>query len=212
VTAVPGVPAPGDEASSSELCLAVAASSEVRDAVAGVPEVGEAVAASPELRDAVAAVPDPEIPALGIADLGILREVRTRGERVEVDITPTYSGCPAMEAIRADIVATLRRRGVADIEVRTVLSPPWSTDSISEAGRRKLLDLGIAPPGPVSRLVPEHGEWRPGLSLLPLRNLVACPHCGSSDTDEVSRFSSTACKSLHRCRSCGEPFEHFKAH
>jgi ring-1,2-phenylacetyl-CoA epoxidase subunit PaaD len=163
-----------------------------------------------DLRDLVAAVPDPELPMLTIEDLGILRDVRLDSGRVEVDVTPTYLGCPAMEAIRADIESALRGAGVADVAVRTVLSPAWSTDWMSERGRRKLREAGVAPPGAVASAAPP--APRAGLALLPLRRVVPCPRCGSRDTEEVSRFGATACKSLHRCRSCAEPFEHFKAH
>jgi ring-1,2-phenylacetyl-CoA epoxidase subunit PaaD len=152
-------------------------------------------------REAVAAVVDPEIRALTIEELGILREVRHDGDRVVVTITPTYSGCPAMDVIRADIRAALRAAGYSDAEVVTVLHPPWTTDAITPAGREKLAATGIAPPGPV---------WhRP--SAVPLRLTVRCPWCGSPDTEEISRFGSTACKALWRCRACAEPFDHMKA-
>ncbi|HEY6378408.1 MAG TPA: 1,2-phenylacetyl-CoA epoxidase subunit PaaD [Candidatus Dormibacteraeota bacterium] len=150
----------------------------------------------------LAEVADPEIPVLTIADLGILREVRVDdGGGVEVDITPTYSGCPALEAIRADIEATLRRHGHTAITVRTVLTPAWTTDWMSADGRRKLHEYGIAPPGPT------RGNGREGAEAA-----VLCPQCGSAHTSELSRFGSTPCKALHRCVTCREPFEHFKAH
>lgn len=161
-------------------------------------------ASADEIRAIVAEVVDPELPVLTIEDLGILRDVRLRGDRAEVDITPTYSGCPAMAAISADIEAALHRSGVARVEVRTVLSPAWSTAWMSEAGRRKLREFGIAPPGPVP--LPR------AVLALPVIAVVRCPQCGSSDTEETSRFSSTACKALYRCHACREPFEHFKAH
>ncbi|MGA8015290.1 MAG: 1,2-phenylacetyl-CoA epoxidase subunit PaaD [Candidatus Dormiibacterota bacterium] len=156
------------------------------------------------LRDLVGAIPDPELPMITIDDLGILRDLRVAGERVEIEITPTYSGCPAMDAIRDDIVALVKGEGVSDVEVRTVLSPAWSSDWMSEAGRLKLREAGIAPPGP--------SLPRSGLMSLALLSVLSCPHCGSEATEELSRFSSTACKALHRCRACGEPFEQFKAH
>jgi ring-1,2-phenylacetyl-CoA epoxidase subunit PaaD len=146
------------------------------------------------LHDLVAAVPDPEIPVLTIDDLGILRSVEEDGERVVVTITPTYSGCPAMDAIRADIETRLRDAGVGEVEVRTVLSPPWTTDWISEAGRRKLEQFGIAPPSPAGLLQPR----------------VCCPRCRSFHVRELSRFGSTACKSLYVCDACHEPFDRFK--
>jgi ring-1,2-phenylacetyl-CoA epoxidase subunit PaaD len=157
-------------------------------------QVGDA-----EVREAVAAVPDPELPVLTIADLGILRDVTVEDGRAVVTITPTYSGCPAMDAIRADVEAACAGVGVADVEVRTVLSPAWTTDWLSAEGARKLAEYGIAPPGP----------RRAGPVALALA--VRCPQCGSPDTRETSRFSSTACKSLWTCRSCKEPFEHMKA-
>ncbi len=152
-----------------------------------------------ELRAAVAAVPDPELPVLTIDDLGILRDVSVDGGRVVVTVTPTYSGCPAVEAIADDIRAALAGRGVTDVEVRTVLSPAWTTDWIGSEGHRKLAEYGIAPPGPAGR------------GPVPLSLSVRCPQCGSPDTRESSRFSSTACKALYTCRSCREPFEHMKA-
>jgi ring-1,2-phenylacetyl-CoA epoxidase subunit PaaD len=150
------------------------------------------------------AVPDPELPLLTLADLGILRDVAIEGARVIVSITPTYSGCPAMGAIRADLARRLVQAGFADVDVRTVLHPPWTTDWISAEGRRKLAENGIAPPGPA----PSHP--RP-LTLRRRPPDVACPHCDSLDTAEVSAFGATACKALRRCNECGEPFEHVKA-
>lgn len=147
------------------------------------------------VRAAVAAVVDPEIPVLTIDDLGILRDVRVdeRG-RVEVDITPTYSGCPATEVIRRDVEAALRDSGVENVSVRMVLSPAWTTDWMSDEGRRKLHAYGIAPPA------------KTGLRALPVR----CPQCGSTHTSEMSHFGSTPCKALRRCGVCREPFDHFK--
>jgi ring-1,2-phenylacetyl-CoA epoxidase subunit PaaD len=150
-------------------------------------------------REAVATVVDPEIRAVTIEELGILRDVREVDGRVTVTITPTYSGCPAMDVIRADIRAALRAAGHPDAEVLTVLSPAWSTDDISAAGRAKLAAAGIAPPGPARHRGP-----------VPLRLAVRCPRCGSADTQELSHFGSTACKALWRCRACAEPFEHVK--
>lgn len=144
-------------------------------------------------RSAVASVPDPELPMVTIEDLGILRDVGVVDGVVQVTITPTYAGCPAMDAIRADIEAALVGLPVV---VRTVLAPAWSTDDITDEGRRRLADAGIAPPGgPVS---------------LTLR--VRCPQCGSPNTRELSRFGSTACKSLWVCNECAEPFDRFKQH
>ena len=150
-------------------------------------------------QEAAASVVDPELVVLTIEDLGILRGVGVDADgRVTVTITPTYSGCPAMDAIRHDVVSAVRAAGHPDVEVVTALSPAWSTDRISEAGRRKLANAGIAPPtgrgtGPVA-----------------LRLSIRCPRCGSPDTEELSHFGSTACKSLWRCRACAEPFDAVK--
>jgi ring-1,2-phenylacetyl-CoA epoxidase subunit PaaD len=142
------------------------------------------------VREIVARIPDPELPFLTIEELGILRDVTVRDDgTVTVTITPTYAGCPAMDAIRSDIAAAVG----PDVEVRTVLSPAWSTDDITAAGREKLAANGIAPPGPV---------------LLQIR--PRCPRCGSPETEQLSRFGSTACKALWRCRTCAEPFDAVK--
>ncbi|MBA3488670.1 MAG: phenylacetate-CoA oxygenase subunit PaaJ [Longispora sp.] len=156
---------------------------------------------------AVAAVADPEIPTVTIEDLGILRAVELDGERVIVTITPTYSGCPAMDAIRTDIRRALPGR---EVEVRTVLSPPWSTDLITEAGLEKLQRSRIAPPVRGNAQWSTGGAGQSGAVMLAIS--LRCPNCGSPDTTELSRFGSTACKSLWRCRTCGDPFDHFKAH
>lgn len=150
---------------------------------------------------------DPELPVLTLADLGVLRDVRiTDSGRVLVTITPTYSGCPALDEMRADLRARLAEAGYRDVEVRTVLRPAWTTDWISEEGRRKLAEHGIAPP---ARIGP-----RPAgpvaLNVVPPSARVPCPRCGSTRTTELSRFSSTACKALRRCEDCREPFEHVK--
>jgi ring-1,2-phenylacetyl-CoA epoxidase subunit PaaD len=150
-------------------------------------------------------VVDPEIRVVTIAELGILREVAVDGSTVTVTITPTYSGCPAMDVIRSDIRQALRDVGFADIEVLTVLRPAWSTDMITQSGLDRLAAAGIAPPGPAGPAAP-HGSTGP--IALTLR--VRCPQCGSPDTEELSRFGSTACKALWRCRACAEPFDRLK--
>ncbi len=154
-----------------------------------------------ELLALAGSVPDPELPVLTLAELGVLRALRlTAPDRVEVELTPTYTGCPAIEAMSADIERILHDHGIPDVEVRTVLSPPWTTDAITAEGRRKLADFGIAPPRPAG---PSEGPVSVTLT-------IRCPHCGSTDTTLLSRFSSTACKALRRCESCREPFDHFK--
>jgi ring-1,2-phenylacetyl-CoA epoxidase subunit PaaD len=149
--------------------------------------------------DAVGEVLDPEVPVLTIADLGVLRSVRREGDEVVVTITPTYSGCPAMDVIRHEVELTLQALHVNG-RVETALSPAWTTDWMSEAGKAKLAEYGIAPPT---------GRRPAGPVMLSLT--VRCPLCGSPDTTELSRFGSTSCKSLWRCNSCREPFDHFKS-
>jgi ring-1,2-phenylacetyl-CoA epoxidase subunit PaaD len=151
-------------------------------------------------------VTDPELPMMTLADLGVLREVSEVDGKVVVSITPTYTGCPAMDTMRDDLVHALSTAGYREIVVRTVLHPAWSTDWISEDGKRKLAEAGIAPPGNS----PRRGTGPVPLALGPTVHSVRCPYCGSPDTDEISRFSATACKALHRCRACREPFEHVK--
>ena len=153
------------------------------------------------VRAAVSAVTDPEIPVLTIADLGVLRDIKAGADGVEVTITPTYSGCPAMTAIGLEIEAALAALDVGPVRVRTSLSPAWTTDWLSEDGRRKLQAYGIAPPPP--------GSGRRALFDEPR---IACPRCGSGDTEQISEFGSTSCKSLHRCLTCREPFDAFKCH
>jgi ring-1,2-phenylacetyl-CoA epoxidase subunit PaaD len=146
-----------------------------------------------------ASVLDPEVPVLTIEDLGILRSVGETQDGLVVTITPTYSGCPAMDAIRDDVLAAFARGGRDDVRVDFVLAPAWTTDWMSDEGKRKLLEYGIVPPQP-------RDQRRVSLSLT-----LRCPQCGSPDTRELSRFGSTACKSLWVCRACAEPFDHFKA-
>jgi ring-1,2-phenylacetyl-CoA epoxidase subunit PaaD len=158
------------------------------------------------VEQAVAEVPDPELQVLTIADLGILRDVTVCADEVVVTITPTYSGCPAMDAIRHDIEAAVHAAGHERVQVRTVLAPAWTTDWITAAGRAKLSAAGIAPPGPALLQI------QPYQSLpLPLPQ-PQCPQCGSADTERLSAFGSTACKALWRCRTCAEPFDAVKAH
>jgi ring-1,2-phenylacetyl-CoA epoxidase subunit PaaD len=155
-----------------------------------------------QARAAAAGVLDPEVPVLTIADLGVLRDVEVDGDAVTVTVTPTYSGCPAMEVIERDVEAAVRDAGFEQVVVRRVLSPPWTTDWMSDEGRRKLEDYGVAPPST---------RAAGGSGPVPVALSVRCPQCGSPDTHELSRFGSTACKSLWRCNACREPFDHFKA-
>jgi ring-1,2-phenylacetyl-CoA epoxidase subunit PaaD len=151
-------------------------------------------------------VVDPELPVLTLAHLGVLRDVRFERGTVVVDITPTYIGCPAMGVMRADLLHALHRAGFERVDVRTVLAPAWSTDWITEEGRRKLAAAGIAPPG----TAPGRRAGPVPLELGPSRRVAACPLCGSPDTEELSEFGATACTALRRCRTCQEPFEHVK--
>ncbi|MFV2012505.1 MULTISPECIES: 1,2-phenylacetyl-CoA epoxidase subunit PaaD [unclassified Micromonospora] len=157
--------------------------------------------ASAVAQAAVEAVVDPELRVLTIAELGILRtvEVTEATGAVRVTVTPTYSGCPAMELIRAEIRAALHRSGFTDVAVVTELAPAWSTDWITEAGRHKLAAAGIAPPSPAT------------VGPVPIPLAVRCPACGSPRTEQLSRFGATACKALWRCQECAEPFEQMKA-
>jgi ring-1,2-phenylacetyl-CoA epoxidase subunit PaaD len=171
-----------------------------RPDTAGGPETASRPDAT-SLWQAVAAVVDPELRVLTIAELGILRDVMVEGGRAIVTITPTYAGCPAMDVIRRDIRSAARAAGYPDAEVLTVLRPAWTTDWIAESAKAKLAAAQIAPPGPSHR--------RP--STIGLTLTVRCPRCGSPDTEQLSRFGSTACKALWRCRACTEPFDSIKA-
>jgi ring-1,2-phenylacetyl-CoA epoxidase subunit PaaD len=156
-----------------------------------------------ELLAALDEVMDPEVPVLSVVELGIVRDVEVQEDRVTVTVTPTYSGCPAMRVIEEDIVAAIRARGVANVEVKTSYSPAWTTDWIPAAAREKLRVYGIAPPGAADHDAPVAiGHRKPA---------VRCPSCGSLDTRVRSEFGSTACKAIHVCGSCSQPFEEFKA-
>ncbi len=144
-------------------------------------------------------VPDPEIPVLTIADLGIVRDVDVN-DTVTVALAPTYTGCPATEVIEESVLSTLRDHGLDNIVIKRTLSPPWTTDWISDAGREKLLAYGIAPPQKASGKRALVDSTRP----------IACPQCRSTETELVSEFGSTACKAAYRCKACLEPFEYFK--
>ena len=165
-------------------------------------------------RRIASAVPDPELPMVTVADLGILRSVRMEYGSLVVTITPTYSGCPALTEIARDLHGRLTEAGLGPVTVRSALAPAWTTDWITEEGRRKLADAGVAPPGPAPHgpvplvLSPGPGG-RPG-GAGPAPAPARCPLCGSADTELTAAFSGTACKALRCCRSCGEPFEQVK--
>ncbi|MEA3550209.1 1,2-phenylacetyl-CoA epoxidase subunit PaaD [Pseudarthrobacter sp. C1] len=154
--------------------------------------------------DIAATVVDPEIPVLSIEDLGILRNVEVAHDgHVKVTITPTYSGCPAMDAIRDDLKTAFAKEGYADVEVDLVLAPAWTTDWMTEAGKQKLREYGIAPPTGMSHAARHAGPIR-------LKMAVKCPQCASLNTKELTRFGSTSCKALYVCQDCKEPFDYFK--
>ncbi|QDG64615.1 1,2-phenylacetyl-CoA epoxidase subunit PaaD [Pseudarthrobacter sp. NIBRBAC000502771] len=153
--------------------------------------------------DIAATVVDPEIPVLTIADLGILRDVQVTDNKVTVTITPTYSGCPAMDAIRDDLYTAFAKEGYEDVHVDLVLSPAWTTDWMTESGKQKLQEYGIAPPSGNSRAGGHSGPIRVSLA-------VKCPQCNSLNTKELTRFGSTSCKALYVCQDCKEPFDYFK--
>ena len=156
-----------------------------------------------EVRAVLEEVVDPEIPVLTIADLGILRAVELdEAGRPVITITPTYSGCPAMQTIEVSIKSTLQDHGIYDFDLHTVLSPAWTTDWMTESGKEKLLEYGIAPPVGSANKRRLFGEVE----------LIACPQCGSTHTELISQFGSTSCKSLWKCLDCREPFDYFKCH
>lgn len=148
-------------------------------------------------------VKDPEIPVISVVDLGIVRDVKFSEDNVIVTITPTYSGCPAMSVIRLEITTALLDAGFENIKIKTVLSPAWTTQWMSEKGKKALKEYGIAPPMSDELTEPNLFGEMPA---------VECPHCGSKDTTMTNRFGSTPCKSLHQCLECKEPFDYFKCH
>ena len=146
-------------------------------------------------------VPDPEVPALNVVELGIVRGIDVDDESLTVVITPTYSGCPAMKAIEDDIITKLKEKGYENVHLKTVLSPAWTTDWLTEEAKQKLNDYGIAPPGKTN-----------GKNDELFGNPKECPQCGSENTQLKSQFGSTACKALYACQDCKEPFDYFKCH
>ena len=154
----------------------------------------------PDIWAWLADIEDPEIPVVSIVDLGIVRNFRLQPQGIEIDVSPTYSGCPATEVIEQSIVNVLEAKGLKPVIIKRVLSPPWTTDWISEQGRDKLQEYGIAPPA--------HGASK--RALMPGKRAIACPRCQSVNTSCVSEFGSTACKAAYKCDDCLEPFEYFK--
>lgn len=152
----------------------------------------------------LATVTDPEVPVLTILDLGIVRDVKISNEAVEIIITPTYTGCPAMDMIAANIRMELAAHGLLNVKITSVLSPAWTTDWMTEEGKEKLKQYGIAPPNPKQQSCKEE--------LFSHNEAVQCPHCNSYHTHRVSEFGSTACKALYQCDDCKEPFDYFKCH
>ena len=149
-----------------------------------------------QLFDLLSSVVDPEIPVLTLQDLGVLRDISVNNDKINVTITPTYAGCPALDTMRSDIETSLAQAGYQNVSVRTRLSPAWTTDWMSENGRKKLRAYGIAPPASTS--CGQH-----------LGN-IECPQCGSDEVKKISEFGSTACKALYQCQDCREPFDYFK--
>jgi ring-1,2-phenylacetyl-CoA epoxidase subunit PaaD len=148
-------------------------------------------------------VTDPEVPVLSVIDLGIIRSVKTSGDKISITITPTYSGCPAMDIISMDIRLKLIEKGYRNISIQQQLSPAWTTDWMSEEGKQKLKNFGIAPPNPRQQFC---------TSEMFQQEAVQCPRCNSYHTELISQFGSTACKSMYRCLDCKEAFDHFKCH
>jgi ring-1,2-phenylacetyl-CoA epoxidase subunit PaaD len=152
--------------------------------------------------EALSEIPDPEIPVISITDLGVIRDVTITGETsIELNITPTYSGCPAMQQIDADVRKKLGEKGFKDIKINTVYSPPWTTDWINDAAKERLREYGIAPPEHST----EDKSWLTGKD-----KVISCPRCKSNNTKLISQFGSTACKALYQCQDCLEPFDYFK--
>jgi len=148
-------------------------------------------------------VSDPEVPVLSIIDLGVVRDVIITEALLEIVITPTYTGCPAMDMIEVEIKAMLQEHGFEKVKVKTILSPAWTTDWLSEAGKQKLLDYGIAPP---------QGSTKSKRALFSEESGIICPQCKSTHTELISQFGSTACKAQYKCLDCEEPFDYFKCH
>ena len=154
-----------------------------------------------EIFDLLSQIPDPEIPVINIRELGVLRSVKNENGKVIVEMTPTYSGCPALDAIEDEIISKLHEHGIENAQVKKTLSPAWTTDWLTDEAKEKLRRFGIAPPEKSS------ADFN---VLLGKKKSIACPHCGSENTEMISMFGSTACKALYRCNNCTEPFDYFK--
>lgn len=157
-----------------------------------------------KIRSLLEQVNDPEVPVLSVMDLGIVRDISIDRDEITITITPTYSGCPAMNRIEWDIRSTLLQHGFTQVHIKTILSPAWTTEWMSQAGRQKLKAFGIAPPNPVQSVC--------DITLFAAQDAVQCPRCNSYNTRLVSQFGSTACKALYQCNDCSEPFDYFKCH
>ncbi|MBI2269562.1 MAG: phenylacetate-CoA oxygenase subunit PaaJ [Bacteroidetes bacterium] len=155
-----------------------------------------------EIWNCLSQIPDPDIPVISITDLGLVRDVKINKDKVTVSVTPSYSGCPAMQLFKADILSALKTKGLNEVEVKTVYSPPWTTDWISETAKEKMRKHGIAPPEKVSS--------EKSVLFLESKKEINCPWCNSKDTKRTSQFGSTPCKALWFCNSCHQPFEYFK--
>jgi ring-1,2-phenylacetyl-CoA epoxidase subunit PaaD len=154
-----------------------------------------------EIFNLLSQIPDPEIPVINIRELGVLRSVKTENGKVIVEMTPTYSGCPALDAIEHEIISQLHSHGVTNLQVKKILSPAWTTDWLTDEAKEKLRKFGIAPPEKST------SDFN---ALLGKKKNITCPHCGSENTEMISMFGSTACKAIYRCNNCTEPFDYFK--
>jgi ring-1,2-phenylacetyl-CoA epoxidase subunit PaaD len=167
---------------------------------------GKTAAARASLLALLSTIKDPELPVVDIVELGIVRDISIDGDSVQVDVTPTYSGCPAMQMIEQDIVQVLEAHGFTSVKVNYVFSPAWTTDWLSEQTKTKLREAGIAPPLAVETVGADQL-----VTLRRNRKTIECPYCGFANTEEKSEFGSTACKSIHYCKSCKQPFDYFKS-
>ncbi len=197
-----------DSDSDSAIAIAIAIDSDSDSDIAIDSVIDSRVAAAWVV---LATVPDPEVPAVSLCDLGIVRDVVQQADHLQIVLTPTYSGCPATEVIAQNVVDALQAAGLGRVVVSHRLAPPWTTDWISAAGREKMLAYGIVPPTGRAVWVEDAVHTGASVTRMHIRpRALNCPRCGSADTERLSAFGSTACKALHRCRACREPFEYFK--